>query len=120
MLNAAAYCRYGVPGTSARRFEEVMRTTAPQRFEEDRDLLHHLTTLTPPPLLMNNGKSNSSPDNAMGAPKSQHAQPPGARDNYMQMLTACSTLQESKWYTLYSTRVSSSSLSPRHITVDSA
>ncbi|KAL0052381.1 hypothetical protein WJX82_001231 [Trebouxia sp. C0006] len=46
---------YGVPGTSARRFEEVMRTTAPQRFEQDRDLLHHLTTLTPPTLLMNNG-----------------------------------------------------------------
>ena len=48
-------CRYGVPGSSARRFEEVMRTTAPQRFEQDRDLLHHLTTLTPPPLLMHNG-----------------------------------------------------------------
>ena len=50
--------RYGVPGTSARRFEEVMRTTAPQRFEQDRDLLHHLTTLIPPTLLMNNGKSS--------------------------------------------------------------
>ena len=50
-------CRYGVPGSGARRFEEVMRMTAPQRFQEDRDLLHHLTTLTPPPLLMNNGKS---------------------------------------------------------------
>ena len=34
-----------------------MRTTAPQRFEQDRDLLHHLTTLTPPPLLMHNGVS---------------------------------------------------------------
>ncbi len=50
--------RYGVPGSSARRFEEVMRMTAPQRFEQDRDLLHHLTTLTPPPLLMHNGKSS--------------------------------------------------------------
>ena len=33
-----------------------MRMTAPQRFQQDRDLLHHLTTLTPPPLLMNNGE----------------------------------------------------------------
>lgn len=49
-------CRYGVPGSGARRFEEVMRMTAPQRFQEDRDLLHHLTTLTPPPLLMHNGE----------------------------------------------------------------
>ena len=49
-------CRYGIPGSGARRFEEVMRMTAPQRFQQDRDLLHHLTTLTPPPLLMNNGE----------------------------------------------------------------
>lgn len=35
-----------------------MRTNSPQRFEQDRDLLHHLTTLTPPTLLMNNGKSH--------------------------------------------------------------
>lgn len=55
VCNCVCDCRYGVPGSGARRFEEVMRMTAPQRFEQDRDLLHHLTTLTPPPLLMHNG-----------------------------------------------------------------
>ena len=32
-----------------------MRTSAPERFSEDRDLLHHLITVLPPSLLASQG-----------------------------------------------------------------
>ena len=44
-----------MPGASFRRFEDAMRTSAPERFSEDRDLLHHLITVLPPPLLVSQG-----------------------------------------------------------------
>jgi len=44
-----------VPSSSSRRFEDVMRTNAPERFSEDRDLLHQLITLLPPALLSAQG-----------------------------------------------------------------
>ena len=47
--------RYGVPGTHAKRLEEAMRFNAPARFEEERDLLHHLVALAPPSLLAAQG-----------------------------------------------------------------
>lgn len=61
--SSATYCRlqhtvdrYGVPGSAARRFEDVMRTSAPERFSEERDLLHQLITLLPPSLLAAQGQ----------------------------------------------------------------
>lgn len=47
--------RYGVAGSQARRFEDVMRTSFPERFMEDRDLLHHLITVAPPSMLASQG-----------------------------------------------------------------
>ena len=49
--------RYGVPGTHAKRLEEAMRFNAPARFEQERDLLHHLVALAPPSLLAAQGLS---------------------------------------------------------------
>ena len=42
-------------GSQARRFEDVMRTSFPERFMEDRDLLHHLITVAPPSMLASQG-----------------------------------------------------------------
>ena len=53
-------CRYGVPGTHAKRLEEAMRFNAPARFEQERDLLHHLVALAPPSLLVAQGEPSSS------------------------------------------------------------
>ena len=44
-----------MPGAAFRRFEDAMRTSAPERFSEDRDLLHHLITVLPPSLLASQG-----------------------------------------------------------------
>nr|KAG5711307.1 hypothetical protein BaRGS_006004 [Batillaria attramentaria] len=46
---------YGCPGSSADQFEEVMRQTAPELFEQAPDLLHQLTTIMNPDLLMEKG-----------------------------------------------------------------
>lgn len=50
-----AGCRYGAPESSAKRLEECIVLNAPQRFNEERDLMHHMTTLVPPSLLMEAG-----------------------------------------------------------------
>ena len=117
VLTVVMRYRYGVPGTSARRFEEVMRTTAPQRFEQDRDLLHHLTTLTPPTLLMNNGKNS-----ILVSLQYTNTTFTGVSVfvTALYVLTHSSILQVSKWFTLFSMRVNSLSRFPRHITVVSA
>ncbi|KAK7101928.1 hypothetical protein V1264_020234 [Littorina saxatilis] len=46
---------YGCPGSSADQFEEVMRQSAPELFEQAPDLLHQLTTIINPDLLMKKG-----------------------------------------------------------------
>ena len=46
---------YGVPGAAADQFEEVMRQSAPELFEQAPDLLHQLTTIMNPNLLMEAG-----------------------------------------------------------------
>lgn len=46
---------YGCPGSSADQFEEVMRQTAPELFEQAPDLLHQLTTIINPDILMAKG-----------------------------------------------------------------
>ncbi|XP_013414674.1 lysine-specific demethylase 5A-like isoform X2 [Lingula anatina] len=43
---------YGVPGVEAERLEEVMRQKAPELFESQPDLLHHLVTIMNPNILM--------------------------------------------------------------------
>lgn len=45
---------------AARRFEDVMRGHAPQRFSAERDLLHQLITMLPPSLLSAQGAADSS------------------------------------------------------------
>ncbi len=45
-----------MPGTHAKRLEEAMRFNAPARFEQERDLLHHLVALAPPSLLAAQGE----------------------------------------------------------------
>jgi hypothetical protein len=47
--------RYGVPGSSSRKFEELMVQNAPARFSEDRDLLHQLIAMASPALLRSQG-----------------------------------------------------------------
>ncbi|KAK9811760.1 hypothetical protein WJX72_009620 [[Myrmecia] bisecta] len=46
---------YGIPGVHAHRFEQAMRVIAPERFREERDLLHQLVTVASPSLLINQG-----------------------------------------------------------------
>jgi len=46
---------YGVPGGSAAKFETVMKLAVPDLFEENPDLLHHLTTMLCPSVLMASG-----------------------------------------------------------------
>lgn len=48
--------RYGVPGSGVRKFEEAMQNIFPERFSEDRDILHHLVTVAPPSLLASRGE----------------------------------------------------------------
>ena len=40
--------RYGVPGADGYLFEKVVREEAPELFESQPDLLHHLVTLISP------------------------------------------------------------------------
>ncbi|XP_004302095.1 PREDICTED: putative lysine-specific demethylase JMJ16 [Fragaria vesca subsp. vesca] len=46
---------YGIPGSEACRFEEVMRKHLPDLFEEQPDLLHKLVTQLSPSILKSNG-----------------------------------------------------------------
>ena len=46
---------YGVPGSAADAFERVVRGAAPELFESQPDLLHHLVTLISPAYLMAHG-----------------------------------------------------------------
>ncbi|TDH69385.1 hypothetical protein CCR75_002814 [Bremia lactucae] len=46
---------YGIPSSDANKFEAVMRTQLPERFEENPDLLLHLTTMVPPSILQDRG-----------------------------------------------------------------
>lgn len=45
---------YGVPGAAAEKFEGVMKEAAPELFESQPDLLHHLVTIINPNTLMAN------------------------------------------------------------------
>ena len=46
---------YGVPSHAAEKFESVMKEAAPELFEAQPDLLHHLVTIINPNSLMNAG-----------------------------------------------------------------
>eukprot|EP00106_Octopus_bimaculoides_P001838 XP_014769280.1 PREDICTED: lysine-specific demethylase 5A-like [Octopus bimaculoides] len=46
---------YGVPGEAAEFFEDSMRKSAPELFEQSPDLLHQLTTIMNPNILMSMG-----------------------------------------------------------------
>ncbi|XP_022330439.2 lysine-specific demethylase 5A-like isoform X4 [Crassostrea virginica] len=46
---------YGVPGSMADLFEDVMKKSAPELFEASPDLLHQLTTIMNPNILMDHG-----------------------------------------------------------------
>ncbi|KAK3610530.1 hypothetical protein CHS0354_008964 [Potamilus streckersoni] len=48
---------YGVPGNEAEKFEEAMKSSAPELFENTPDLLHQLTTIMNPNILMKKGVS---------------------------------------------------------------
>lgn len=55
MHTGASKTWYGVPGSGVRKFEEIMQNIFPERFSEDRDILHHLVTVAPPSLLTSRG-----------------------------------------------------------------
>ncbi|CAG9759909.1 unnamed protein product [Ceutorhynchus assimilis] len=46
---------YGVPGNRAEKFEETMKSAAPELFHSQPDLLHQLVTIMNPNILMNAG-----------------------------------------------------------------
>lgn len=46
---------YGVSGHDAEQFEEAMKLSAPELFENSPDLLHQLTTIMNPNILMQQG-----------------------------------------------------------------
>ncbi|CAG9761247.1 unnamed protein product [Ceutorhynchus assimilis] len=46
---------YGVPGSEAEKFEETMKSVAPELFHSQPDLLHQLVTIMNPNILMNVG-----------------------------------------------------------------
>ncbi|XP_052780089.1 lysine-specific demethylase 5A-like isoform X2 [Mya arenaria] len=46
---------YGVSGHDADKFEDVMKTLAPELFQNSPDLLHHITTIMNPNILMSKG-----------------------------------------------------------------
>ncbi|XP_064982411.1 lysine-specific demethylase JMJ17-like isoform X1 [Musa acuminata AAA Group] len=48
-------CWYGVPGSEANAFEQVMRTTLPDLFEAQPDLLFQLVTMLNPSILLEKG-----------------------------------------------------------------
>ena len=55
------YCRgepktwYGVPSSHGQKLEDVMKSRAPELFEQSPDLLHHITTIMNPNHLMSQG-----------------------------------------------------------------
>lgn len=55
MHTGASKTWYGVLGSGVRKFEEIMQNIFPERFSEDRDILHHLVTVAPPSLLASRG-----------------------------------------------------------------
>lgn len=69
---------YGVPGFMAERFEEVMRSTTPDLFQNQPDLLHQLVTILNPNILMDRGVPVYHIDQAAGEfvltfPRAYHA-----------------------------------------------
>ncbi|KAF6031963.1 KDM5A [Bugula neritina] len=46
---------YGVPSSHGKQLEDVMKSRAPELFEQSPDLLHHITTIMNPNLLMSQG-----------------------------------------------------------------
>jgi histone demethylase JARID1 len=46
---------YGVPGSSAEKLENCMKSYAPELFAKTPDLLHHLVTIMNPSILMRDG-----------------------------------------------------------------
>lgn len=46
---------YGVPSSHGQQLEDVMKSRAPELFEQSPDLLHHITTIMNPNLLMSQG-----------------------------------------------------------------
>lgn len=48
---------YGVPGSQAERFEQSMKSAAPELFHSQPDLLHQLVTIMNPNILTNEGTS---------------------------------------------------------------
>ena len=52
---------YGVPGSSADHFEQVMKEQAPELFIAQPDLLQQLVTILSPTILMNNNVPVSYP-----------------------------------------------------------
>jgi len=61
-LNVLYYFRgepktwYGVPGSRADDFEAAMKRAAPELFQSQPDLLHHLVTIMNPNILMGAGE----------------------------------------------------------------
>ncbi|XP_059161364.1 lysine-specific demethylase 5A-like isoform X2 [Physella acuta] len=69
---------YGVPGADATKFEDAMRETAPELFEQAPDLLHQLTTIMNPNILMDKGVRIFRTDQCAGEfvvtfPRAYHA-----------------------------------------------
>lgn len=48
---------YGVPGSQAERFEQSMKSAAPELFHSQPDLLHQLVTIMNPNILTNEGNT---------------------------------------------------------------
>lgn len=46
---------YGIAGKDAEKFDELMKESAPELFEEQPDLLHHMTTSLNPKFLSDKG-----------------------------------------------------------------
>ena len=46
---------YGVPSSHGQQLEDVMKSRAPELFEQSPDLLHHITTIMNPNLLQSHG-----------------------------------------------------------------
>ena len=46
---------YGVPGSSAEKLENCMKSYAPELFAQTPDLLHHLVTIMNPAILLRDG-----------------------------------------------------------------
>ncbi|KAJ1562316.1 hypothetical protein HK096_011401 [Nowakowskiella sp. JEL0078] len=69
---------YGIPSSSADKFEETMRKKVPELFDSNPDLLFHLTTILSPGTLLKNGVQVYALDQRPGDfvitfPRSYHA-----------------------------------------------